>query len=342
MDAKITKKRVARMLSYDWLKIVGVGLALIIFWALIFTMTATRIRPSQQFTVFNHYKNIAFDNGFYNAYDSAFRNGTFSYEVIEHNYNDLAATPEYAHTLMEARFATDEGDVMLLPNISDPDSAKKNEETGETEYTRTYLSTLIGSYGRYVHDVDKYFANMEKYLNGFYTDWKDATTLNEKAVAKAFRARATANKDKRFRKEAEIQAGIKKDVKRIQKYRDALEKLYGYIEVGAVSLVKAGYESADGSWKIDEKTYGLDLCPDVATMGELKEQFAYYAKRDKVDENGEVIKNDKGEVVQESYVTAENMTLVFLNTPGTENGFQYEAVLYAVSLIEAYYTPVSE
>ena len=61
-----------------------------------------------------------------------------------------------------------------------------------------------------------------------------------------------------------------------------------------------------------------------------------------MDDNGEVVKNDKGEIVQESYVTAENMTLVFLNMAGTENGFQYESVLYTVSLIEAYYTPVSE
>ncbi len=46
MDAKITKKRLGAMLSYDWLKIVGVAAAIIVVWMLIFQMTATRIMPS--------------------------------------------------------------------------------------------------------------------------------------------------------------------------------------------------------------------------------------------------------------------------------------------------------
>ena len=42
---------------------------------------------------------------------------------------------------------------------------QQNAETGETEYTRTYLSTFIGSYGRYAYDLDKYFVNMGR-------DWR--------------------------------------------------------------------------------------------------------------------------------------------------------------------------
>lgn len=341
MDAKITKKRIARLLSYDWLKIVGLCVVAILVWSLVFTMTATRIRPSQQFTVFNHHKNITLDNGFYNSYDNAYKNGTFSYEVIERNYNDLASSPDYAHTLMEARFATDEGDVYLLPNIADTNSAVTNEETGETEYTRTYLSSLLGSYGRYMFDIDKYFTGLETYLGKFYTDWQDETTLNKKAVEKEFRARAKANKDKRFKKEAEIQAGVKKDIVRIEKYRDALEKLYGYLDEGVVSLVKAGYTSGDGSYTLPEKNYGLNLCPNVATMGGLSKEFAYYGTRDKIDENGTPVLDSEGKPVTEQYITAENMTLVFLNMSGVENGFQYESLLYAVYLIDSYYKPLA-
>ncbi len=339
MDAKITKKRIARLLSYDWLKIVGLCVVAILVWSLLFTMTATRIRPSQQFTVFNHHKNLVLDDGFFMSYNTAYKNGTFSYEVIESNYNDLATSAEYAHTLMEARFATDEGDVFLLPNIADPDSATKNDETGETTYSRTYLSSMLGSYGRYMSDVDKYFANLETYLGKFYTDWKDEATLNTDAVATEFRARAKANKDKRFKKEAEIQAGIKNDIKRIEKYRNALVKMYAYLEDGVVSLVKTGYTSADGSYTIDEKNFGINLCPNVATMGELKKEFAYYGTRDKKDENGNPVLDTDGKPVTEQYITAENMTLVFLNMAGVENGFQYEALLYAVYLVDTYYSP---
>ena len=59
MDAKITKTRLSRLLSYDWLKIVGVIAGVILVWSLIFTMTATRITPAQQFHVLNYVGNYS-------------------------------------------------------------------------------------------------------------------------------------------------------------------------------------------------------------------------------------------------------------------------------------------
>ena len=45
MDAKITKKRLNILLSYDWIKIILLAVAAILVWSLIFTMTATRVTP---------------------------------------------------------------------------------------------------------------------------------------------------------------------------------------------------------------------------------------------------------------------------------------------------------
>ena len=56
MDAKITKQRLGRLLSYDWIKIIALAVAAIVVWSLIFTMTATRITAAQQFSVFNYFK----------------------------------------------------------------------------------------------------------------------------------------------------------------------------------------------------------------------------------------------------------------------------------------------
>ena len=64
MDAKITKLRLSRMLSYDWLKIVGTAVGVIIVWVLIFTMTATRITPAQTFTIANYLGNNAMSTEF--------------------------------------------------------------------------------------------------------------------------------------------------------------------------------------------------------------------------------------------------------------------------------------
>ncbi|MBQ8291041.1 MAG: hypothetical protein IJX88_00835 [Clostridia bacterium] len=341
MDAKITKQRIARLLSYDWLKIIGLCVAAILVWSLVFTMTGTRIRPSQQFTVFNHETNLTLDNGFTNDYQRAFKDGVFSYEVIETNINDLASNHEYAATLREARFATDEGDVYFLPAIDDKSTAYTDEETGETKYSRTYLQTFLNGNFRYATDIDKYFTDLETYLAKFYTDWTDENTLDTAKVEKEFRARAIKNKDKRFKKEAQIKQGVKNDIDRIEKYRDALEKIYGYLDNGTVTLVKAGLQNSKGEMLIEEKNFALNLCPNVDTMGGLKEQFAYYGTRNKVDENGNPQTDKDGKPVTEEYITAENMSVIFLNMSGVEDGFQYESLLYVVHLIDLYYTPAA-
>ena len=54
MDAKITKKRLAYMLSYDWIKLVLAIVAAIVVWVLVFTTSATRITNTQRFVVCNY------------------------------------------------------------------------------------------------------------------------------------------------------------------------------------------------------------------------------------------------------------------------------------------------
>ena len=55
---KITKKRLNILLSYDWIKIILLAVAAILVWSLIFTMTATRVTPAQNFTIFNYTGNL--------------------------------------------------------------------------------------------------------------------------------------------------------------------------------------------------------------------------------------------------------------------------------------------
>jgi len=319
MDAKITKKRLTHLLSYDWIKIVGFAVAAIIVWSLIFTMTATRMRPSQQFTVFNHQANTTFTDKFTNEYYKTLNKGVYSYEVIELNTNDLAANAEYAHTLFEARLSTDEGDIMFIPNV--PDESSKKVENGQTIYKYNQLQTFMRGYARFVYDVDAYLNGLEGYLNGFYDNGYETGTLNKEKVETAFRTRARANKDKRFKKEAEIKKGIEQDIVRIQKYRDALVRFYelidgGYIEYTQVSLTKEEYG-------IDlSGNYALNICPNEEKAEGIKERVCYATKT--VDENGK----------ESTLLTAENMNVMFFKTSGVENGFQYEALLYLVNFVD--------
>ena len=78
MDAKITKERLNRILSYDWLKIVGLAVVAIIVWTLVFTTSATRITPAQQFTVINYFGNVStLHTTLSTDVNKAFQDGTF-------------------------------------------------------------------------------------------------------------------------------------------------------------------------------------------------------------------------------------------------------------------------
>ena len=52
MDNRFTKKRVANMLSYDWLKMVVIVLVIIFVWVLAFTIGAPRATTGQTFGIF--------------------------------------------------------------------------------------------------------------------------------------------------------------------------------------------------------------------------------------------------------------------------------------------------
>ena len=54
MDAKITKKRLGHLLSYDWIKMILAVVLAIVVWSLVFTTSATRITNTQRFVVCNY------------------------------------------------------------------------------------------------------------------------------------------------------------------------------------------------------------------------------------------------------------------------------------------------
>lgn len=328
MDAKITKTRLGRMLSYDWIKIVLFSVVAIVVWTLVFTTTATRITPAQQFTVFNYAGNVSFSNKFYESYGNVLKNGVFSYEVIEANYNDLSVHTEYLNTVMEARLATNEGDVLYVSLEDDPDSAYEDgEETKYLSYYQTFLNRWYYNVKR-LDGENGYFAELEAYLNGFYTNgYEDADSLNEQLVENTFRARVKENKDKRFKKKSEIEKGVQDEIERIEKYRDALVDFYSYIDAGYVSYTDGKVSSGvEGEYIIDGK-YAINICPDPETMGGVRDYISYRASY--VDESGNT----------QYKLTADNMQIVFLNLlPDGQKIFMGENLLYVNSVIETYCT----
>ncbi len=317
MDAKITKKRLKQMLSYDWLKIVALIVAVIFVWSLIFTMTATPITPTQQFTVINYRGNISLNKqGFSNSYNEAFNNKVFSYEVLKTTTVDLTTSEEYAATLLQTRVSTNEGDVVVISDS--PDSYSAYEKDGQTLYD-SYLQTFLKNYGTALYNLDPnaedgFFKQMERYVGGYYTNG----VLDEEKVERDFLARIKKNKDKRYKKQAQIDEGIQADKERIQKYAAALTEFYGYFNEGLVSFTHVqAIDRENGDEVLIEGKYFLNLCPNEATMGGLKEIFGYY-KQVENEQTGEV----------QTVVTAENMHVAFFDFSAVEEGFAYESLLY--------------
>ena len=320
MDAKITKERLSRMLSYDWLKIVGTIVAAILVWSLIFSMSATRITPAQQFTAINYFGNVGTINtNFSKTLSNAYTNDVFSSEVLKITEVDVGGNAEYGATLIETRMATSEGDVVFVPNILNEEY--EYELNGEKVYD-TYLQNLVGAYSYRImkldlDDEDGFFNRMERYLNHYYDGNYAAGTLNEEAVREDFLARIKKNKDKRYKKEAQIEQGVADDIERIQKYRDGLVEFYGYLNSGLVELeTTTVYDYGNGGKVLIEGVYSINLCPNSDQMPNLNKVAAYL----------KTVQSEEGET--QNVICADEMNVALLNFDDVEEGFEYESLLY--------------
>lgn len=344
MDAKITKTRLSRMLSYDWIKMVITAAVLIFVWMLVFTMTATALTPAQKFSVMNYVGNVSFSNGdFYKTYEAACKNGVFSYEVIETSSEDLSIEGSSASQILQARTAVEEGDVLFVADEYDSRdimTRESKDENGNPQYEYqfggTYLQSFLKGYFYQVYDVNEYLDGMRAFLAQYYEDgdYRSPGELNKQKIKDDFNART--KKDKRFKKSAARAQGEKDEIARIEKYREALVKFEWYLEEGVVALTETVIEEEyfnDGS---DLKgTYSINLCPTLDKGGiEVDGKPAMENLMNAVackpfvyDENGKLVYGD---------ATAHNMNVCLFKFNGVGNGFQYECMPYIVYLIETY------
>lgn len=326
MDAKITKERLNRILSYDWLKIVGLAVVSIIVWTLVFTTSATRITPAQQFTVINYFGNVStLHTTLSTDVNKAFQDGTFSYEVIEiSDPIDVGGNAEMGATLMNTRVATEEGDVVFVPNIENADS--EYVINGE-KYRDTYLQGLIRGYRWALHDLDRasqdgYFGKLENFLNRYYTNGYENEALNEEKIKQDFLTRIQENKDKRFKKDEQIQKGIQDEIARVKKYRDALIEFDGYLESGLVELTHTIIANMEKGETVMEGVYSINICPNPEKMPNLNKIVAYEQE----------VKNEAGEVQAPKFV-AKDMNVAIMKFDGMEESFEYEGLLYVNHVI---------
>ncbi len=345
MDAKITKLRLSRMLSYDWFKIVLAAAGLIVVWLLIFTMTGTAITPSQKFTVMNYVGNVTFSEEFNKKYNSALFNDTFSYEVIETSIVDLAANESMAFELLLARTTVEEGDVIFVSDEHELVATNNFVETSNgTSYVYekgdNYLDQFVSNNRGSLFDINVYLTNLETFLNRYYGDYKTVEEPDEQQIRLDFNFRT--KKDKRFRKATARELGVQGEIARIKKYREALIKFNWYRAEKIVDVTETVVEDFYANGQEFRGTYAINLCPSLdkggrkdvydatkPAMHKLKAAVAYYP----VVEDSEI--GFKREMTLDAQ-TAENMNVCLFDFKGVADTFEYESLCYIVYMIDEY------
>ncbi len=333
MDAKITKKRLGHLLSYDWIKMILAVVLAIVVWSLVFTMSATRITNTQRFVVCN-YLNTHFGQGA-TAYDG------YSLEIIEAQVVDHMRGGERTfYDIFNGNMEIGEGDVMMVADVPTSRMEKKDEQgnpvlDGEGnpvyEYGESYFSHMLGRCFNRLSRLDDdgsekgYFSQMKAYLGRFYAFENEnaatyqgisyATfredTLNTELIEREFRARIQANKDKRYKKEEQIAAAVPQEIERIQSYLAAYKQFFVHLASGDIQLVSVEQKISE-TYTL-QGVYGINLCPDESKMSGLKDSVYY------VDFDGKT--------------TALNMIATFLNLEGLDANYQYENLIYLNALI---------
>lgn len=270
MDAKITKSRLGLLLSYDWIKIIGICVAAVLLWTLLFTTLATRATSGQIFEIYA-YAGVRANFNQLGTLDGLHRKGALSRDVLE--FTSTSLTSDYGDTILQAHTSAGQGDVIFVPDTAD----ETDEEGNVTGYTglKNYLSSYFSnSYWLGEEDLvlsesytmKSYFTSCAEYLGRFFKTDGQADlngTLDKSAAETNFRSRIKG--DKRYKNETQIAAGLEEEYVRLENLRTSFNTVYEWthndsaddpIELRTVTMT---YTDASDKEQTAEWTFAFDL-----------------------------------------------------------------------------------
>lgn len=238
MDAKITKKRLGLLLSYDWIKIAAICAAAVMLWLVLLTSLATRATKGQCFDIYT-YIGVRLSTNELGSLDTLQEKNALSNDVLDLTSYTLTEDG-YEDMILSVRFQTGEGDIMLIADTADTvdDSGNVTQYGGLRDYLSGYMSCsaclntdLTGYEDQYGYVYTNYFADCEEYLNGFFftdgqPDYENGTL--DKEIAEA-RFRERIKKDKRYKKEAQKAAAVQGEFERLENLRSSYVRLKGWV-----------------------------------------------------------------------------------------------------------------
>lgn len=306
MDARITKQRLANMLSYDWLKILGaIALAAAIL-CVFFVMIATRATDGQTFYVYA-YDGLSTGRDFSRLETDLLDKRVFGYDVLKTGSESFKKSGIYGDSVFTARRSAGEGRVMFVNDVRTTDEEGKVSSTllGFIDYE----GTAQESFGLFL-DPEVFLSDCEKYLVQFFGEKLDSEEPDAAATRKVFLERN--GKDKRYRTEAKKEAGIRDEVKRLKKLRD------DYLSVKA----EMGETLSFVTYETEIKTHAVGFSMDKLNLTGL----VYHT----VETEEEGVKTESQ--------SNQNIALCIFNNGEREGDLKYETVNFLAYLLRTYGT----
>ena len=301
MDARITKQRLANMLSYDWLKIIGaIALAAVVF-CVFFMMIATRATAGQTFYVYA-YSGLAEGAEFSRLGDDLKARNVFAYDILDTG-SETFSKNGYGNSVFMARRSTGEGRVMFVDDV--------RTESEDGKVSSTLLSFIEGEGTEQENfsiflDPQAFLNDCENYLKNFFGE-DLSEELNTEKARSAFMARN--GKDKRYRTSAKKEAGVLQESERLKKLKDDFLAVKEAVRGSLLSYVTyTGY---------GDKTYTLGF--SMRQINKITSLLYYTAE-------------EEGKKVQKK----DDLVLCLFDNGTREGDLKYETVNFLAYLLRTY------
>lgn len=225
MDNKLTKKRLSDYFSYEWILMIVVVAALIVVWELVYTVSAVRLTPGQQFK-FYYDENIYSGNSdeLYELIDGENGEKTFSYDVLSIAFEALNSQ----YNVLSVRLSVYEGDAIFTDSTED--------ENGSSRMKKIVDGNNMYNFDHLLEDSVNYLSSFlkDEYLNLSFEERKakvyDYGNLDESKIDSHFSERMKG--DNRFRSAEEKENGKILERDRIKKVCTETEKFAYLLSVG--------------------------------------------------------------------------------------------------------------
>ncbi len=261
MDARVTKQRLATLLSYDWFKIIGAIAAAVTALIVFFTVISTRPTVAQKYDIYSY-------GGLIPATESDRLpdrlKERFSYQVLSVRSNNFQSGVLGDQAFI-ARRGVLEGSAMFV-------SAYSAEEDTPSPFEQVCAMGFSDSENRVkiFYDIPVLLQDARRYLAGYFGEDLNASDPDEAAVRQSF-AEITAG-DKRFKTDAQKEAGFALERERVIALRENYLRTQEAFDKGGLSL-KYYRPEAEG-----------EGCPVGISLGKLSRLRNLFYYRDSAGE----------------------------------------------------------